>query len=73
MLVTDIDDLSYVAVMYPGLDVYLADLADVLDLDFDTHTSLIDHPEYGARMREHAENTGLGPDGIEFQDLSWPG
>ncbi|MEV0415105.1 hypothetical protein AB0I68_30995 [Streptomyces sp. NPDC050448] len=69
VLVTDIDDLPYVAVMYPGLDVYLADLADVLDLDFDTYTSLADDPEYGARMREHAENTQLGSDGIDFQDL----
>lgn len=71
VLVTDIDDLPYVAVMYPGFDVYLADLADVLDLDFDTYTSLADHPEYGPRMREHAENTELGADGLEFQDLNW--
>ncbi|MQS16599.1 hypothetical protein F7Q99_31530 [Streptomyces kaniharaensis] len=71
VLVTDIDDLPYVAVMYPGLDVYLADLADVIDLDFDTYTGLMSHPEYGSRMREHAENTELGPDGLEFQDLDW--
>ncbi|MFJ3791283.1 hypothetical protein [Kitasatospora sp. NPDC090091] len=69
VLVTDIDDLPYVAVMYPGFDVYLADLAGVIDLDFDTYTGLVDHPEYGPRMQEHAENTGLGPDGLEFQDL----
>ncbi|MFD0279307.1 hypothetical protein ACFVHB_36170 [Kitasatospora sp. NPDC127111] len=69
VLVTDIDDLPYVAVMYPGLDVYLADLAGVIDLDFDTYTGLMDHPEYGPRMREHAENTELGPDGLDFQDL----
>ncbi|MGW5345127.1 hypothetical protein [Streptomyces sp. NPDC004050] len=72
VLVTDVDDLPYVAVMYPGLDVYLADLAAVLDLDFDTYTSLAEHSEYGARMREHAENTGLGPDGMEFPDLDRP-
>ncbi|MFJ8016516.1 hypothetical protein [Streptomyces sp. NPDC096339] len=69
VLVTDIDDLPYVGVMYPGLDVYLADLAEVLDLDFDTYTSLAAHPEYAARMAEHAENTGLGPDGLEFHEL----
>ncbi|MFG2824863.1 hypothetical protein ACGFX4_36220 [Kitasatospora sp. NPDC048365] len=71
VLVTDIDDLPYVAVMYPGLDVYLADLADVIDLDFDTYTGLSDHPVYGDRMREHAENTELGADGLEIQDLDW--
>ncbi|MFF2198824.1 hypothetical protein [Streptomyces sp. NPDC058157] len=69
VLVTDIDDLPYVAVMYPGLDVYLADLADVLDLDFDTYTSLAEHPEYAARMAEHARNTGLGADGLDFCEL----
>ncbi|WP_199922777.1 hypothetical protein [Streptomyces sp. NRRL S-87] len=69
VLVTDIDDLPYVAVMYPGLDVYLADLAEVVDLDFDTYTSLAEDPEYGPRMREHAENTALGADGLELQDL----
>ncbi|MER5641093.1 hypothetical protein ABT095_29590 [Kitasatospora sp. NPDC002227] len=71
VLVTDIDDLPYVAVMYPGLDVYLADLAGVIDLDFDTYTGLSEHPVYGARMREHAENTELGADGLEIQDLDW--
>ncbi|MEU6863560.1 hypothetical protein ABZ924_09840 [Streptomyces sp. NPDC046876] len=71
VLVTDIDDLPYVAVMYPGLDVYLADLAEILDLPFDTYTSLAEHPEYGPRMREHAENTELGPDGLDIQDLDW--
>ncbi|WP_067834631.1 hypothetical protein [Nocardia lijiangensis] len=70
VLVTDTDDLPYVAVMYPGLDVYLADLVGVIDLDFDTYTSLADHPEYGPRIREHVENTKLGPDGIEYQDLA---
>ncbi|KJY23789.1 hypothetical protein [Streptomyces katrae] len=69
VLVTDTDDLAYVAVMYPGLDVYLADLAEVIDLDFDDYTSLASHPEYAARMAEHAENTELGPDGLEFPDL----
>ncbi|WP_371502007.1 hypothetical protein OG871_33705 [Kitasatospora sp. NBC_00374] len=69
VLVTDVDDLPYVAVMYPGLDVYLAHEAGVLDLDLDTYTGLVEHPEYGPRMREHAERTGLGPDGLEIQDL----
>lgn len=69
VLVTDIDDAPYVAVMYPGLDVYLAELAGVIDLEFATYTSLIDHPEYGARMREHAAHTGLGNDGLDVQFL----
>ncbi|MFI9824561.1 hypothetical protein ACIHFC_29530 [Streptomyces sp. NPDC052013] len=72
VLVTDIDDLPYVAVMYPGLDVYLADLAGVINLEFDEYTSLTEHPEYGSRMQEHATHTGLGPEGKEIQDLDWP-
>ncbi|MFD7916362.1 hypothetical protein ACFV30_37620 [Streptomyces sp. NPDC059752] len=72
VLVTDIDDLPYVAVMYPGFDGYLADLAGVINLEFDEYTSLTDHPEYGSRMREHANYTGLGPEGKEIQDLDWP-
>ncbi|WP_371666434.1 hypothetical protein OG985_47985 [Streptomyces sp. NBC_00289] len=71
ILVTDIDDLPYVAVMYPGLDVYLAELAGVIDLDFDDYTSLTHHAEYGSRMREHADRTGLGPEGTEIQDRDW--
>ncbi|WP_431676944.1 hypothetical protein [Kitasatospora sp. KL5] len=72
VLVTDTDDLPYVAVMYPGLDVYLADEAGLLDLDFDTYTGLMDHPVYGGRMREHAELTRLGTEGLEIQDLYFP-
>ncbi|MET8506322.1 hypothetical protein ABZV60_16920 [Streptomyces sp. NPDC004787] len=72
VLVTDIDDLPYVAVIYPGFDVYLADLAGVIDLDFPEYTSLADHPEYSTRMKEHADRTGLGLEGKEFQDLDWP-
>ncbi|MEW1913683.1 hypothetical protein AB0442_35550 [Kitasatospora sp. NPDC085895] len=69
VLVTDMDDLPYVAVMYPGLDVYLADEAGLLDRGFDSYTGLMDHPVYGARMREHAERTRLGTEGLEIQDL----
>lgn len=70
VLVTDLDDEPYVAVMYPGLDVYLAELAGVIDLDLDTYTSLIDHPDYGSRMREHATRTGLGLEGTEIFALT---
>jgi hypothetical protein len=69
VLVTDIDDMPYVAVMYPGLDVYLAELAGVIELDLAEYTGLIDHEEYGARTREHAARTGLGADGREIDDL----
>ncbi|MFF8513342.1 hypothetical protein ACF064_35360 [Streptomyces sp. NPDC015492] len=71
VLVTDIDDLPYVAVMYPGLDVYLADLAGVIDVEFGEYTSLAGHPEYADRMSEHATHTGLGREGKEIQDLVW--
>ncbi len=69
VLVVDIDDMPYVAVMYPGLDVYLADEAGTVELDFDTYTGLMDHPDYGPRMHEHARLTGLGVDGLEVADL----
>ncbi|MFF8513313.1 hypothetical protein ACF064_35215 [Streptomyces sp. NPDC015492] len=69
VLVTDLDDTPYVAVMYPGLDVYLAELAGVIQLEFEDCTSLIRHPAYGDRMREHASRTGLGPYGRDVQSL----
>ncbi len=68
VLVTDIDDAPYIAVMYPGFDVYLAHETGVLELDFGTYTSLMDHPEYGERMRHHAERTGLGLEGLDLWD-----
>ena len=69
VLVLDADDEPFVAVMYPGFDVYLAHEAGVLDFEFDTYSDLIDHPEYGGRMREHAERTGLGAEGADIQDV----
>jgi len=52
VIMIDTDDLPYVAIEYPGLDVYLAAHAGVLQPD-----EVIDenHPIYGWRVREHAQ------------------
>jgi hypothetical protein len=52
VIMIDTDDLPYVAIEYPGLDVYLAAQAGVLAED-----EVIDatHPIYGWRVREHAQ------------------
>ncbi|MEO3974641.1 hypothetical protein [Streptomyces sp. CAU 1734] len=54
VLALDFDDLPYVGLMYPGFDVYAADTAGVLDLDFEVYSALTDDPVYGRRMRRHA-------------------
>jgi hypothetical protein len=52
----DIDDQPYVGLMYPGLDVYLAHILDVVEHEHIDYESLIDDPVYSARMRQHAQN-----------------
>lgn len=54
VLALDFDDLPFVGLMYPGFDVYLADTAGVLSLEFPTYTALVRDPVYGSRMRHHA-------------------
>ncbi|MGW5852439.1 hypothetical protein ACWFQ8_31660 [Streptomyces sp. NPDC055254] len=51
--------------------MYLADLAGVIDLDFDDYTSLTDHSEYGRRMQEDAARARFGLGGKEIQDQDW--
>lgn len=52
VIMIDTAALPYVAIEYPGLDVYLAAQAGVLD-----NEDVIDgaHPVYGWRVREHAQ------------------
>jgi hypothetical protein len=73
VVVVDTDDLPYAAVMYPGLDIYLADLAGILDLRFSTYEALFDDPRYTARLREHARHLFGGKPGIEIYEAEWGG
>jgi hypothetical protein len=66
VIVTDVDELPYVAIMYPGFDVYMADLTGVLSFPFETYEALHDHPEYGARLSEHAKMNLGGRRGIQL-------
>ncbi len=73
VVVIDTDDLPYAAVMYPGLDVYLGDLAGVLDLEFGTYEALHEDPRYAARLRQHARHLFGGKPGIEIYEEEWGG
>ncbi|MFC6599439.1 hypothetical protein [Kitasatospora paranensis] len=68
VLVADMDDIPYVGVEYPGLDVYLAAAAG-LDFGLDAWDGPAEHSAYAGRMQEHAELTGLGADGLEIHEL----
>jgi hypothetical protein len=65
----DIDDLPYVGLMYPGFDVYLADTAGLIDRGGGGYDSLVDHPVYGDRMRQHARRWF---DGHTSSEYPWP-
>lgn len=71
VLVVDIDDVPYAAVMYPGFDVFLADHAGFALHPFDTYEALHDDPRYAARMRHHALRLFGGKRGIEMADEEW--
>jgi hypothetical protein len=71
VLVIDEDDGPYIAIMYPGFDVYLADLAGVLDLDFGTYESLHEDERYAARLALHARRLFGGKPSIELMDPEW--
>ncbi|MFJ9605948.1 hypothetical protein ACIRS1_06265 [Kitasatospora sp. NPDC101176] len=58
VFVLDVDDLPCIELMYPGLDVYLADTAGLLvrGADGEGYSALAADPVYGGRMREHARH-----------------
>ena len=63
----DFDDLPYLGLMYPGLDVYLADTAGLLDLGRrETYTDLIGDATYGPRMRRHAARCFAGRAEVQY-------
>jgi len=73
VMVIDEDDVPYAAVMYPGFDVYMANLAGLLDLDFDTYESMHDDKRYQSRLRQHAARIFHGKPSAEMQDPEWYG
>ncbi len=50
----DVDDLPCIELMYPGLDVYLADTCGLLTIEGDGYSSLAEDAVYGRRMLTHA-------------------
>ncbi|MGV9615710.1 hypothetical protein [Nocardia xishanensis] len=66
VLAVDVDDLPFVGLMYPGFDVYLADTAKLVRMEFPTYTALFDHATYGPRMRRHARHWFGGDACAEF-------
>ncbi|MFF9896559.1 hypothetical protein [Streptomyces longispororuber] len=61
----DVDDLPCVELMYPGLDVYLADTAGIVTRGGPGYSALVHDPEYGPRMRTHARQVFAGGLGEE--------
>ncbi|WP_406194365.1 hypothetical protein OH807_05025 [Kitasatospora sp. NBC_01560] len=52
----DVDDLPCIELMYPGLDVYLADTAGLIVRRGTGYSALAQDAVYGPRMRTHARN-----------------
>lgn len=66
VLLADIDDGFYLGVEYPGIDVYLADLVGLVAPPRRQYGAYVDHPVYGARMREHAARLFDGAIGLDL-------
>jgi hypothetical protein len=71
VLVVDVDDLPYAAVMYPGFDVFMADAAGFDIHPYGTYEDLFDDQRYAARMEHHARLLFGGKRGIEVMDEEW--
>ncbi|WP_216678553.1 hypothetical protein [Streptomyces sp. MNP-20] len=56
----DIDDLPCIELMYPGLDVCLADTAGLITRAGHRYSAPADDPAYGPRMRTHARQVFAG-------------
>jgi hypothetical protein len=63
---TDIDDGADVGLMYPGFDVYMADLVGLFQLEFATYTALCTHPAFKDRMKTHSDNNLRGRTNIDY-------
>ncbi|HEY1546495.1 MAG TPA: hypothetical protein VGG28_01680, partial [Kofleriaceae bacterium] len=69
VLLTDTDDDPYLGVEYPGIDVYLGVYSGVIDYKPEVYGRMIQHPIYGARMRQHATRYFGGKAGGSVYDL----
>ncbi|WP_354644402.1 hypothetical protein [Kitasatospora camelliae] len=56
VFVLDVDDIPCIELMYPGLDVYLADTAGLITCQGEGYSALAADPRYAARMHTHARN-----------------
>jgi hypothetical protein len=65
----DTDDQPWVAVMYPGFDVFIND-----NTGFVIHeTSLFEDERYASRLNEHAHRLFGGKRGIDISEAEWGG
>jgi hypothetical protein len=71
VLVVDTDDIPYMAIMYPGFDVYMADLTGIIRWSGDSYTSLFEDKRYHERLQMHADHLFHGKQDIEFMDEEW--
>jgi hypothetical protein len=69
VLVVDTDDQPWVAVTYPGFDVFIAYLTGYSIRDF--KTSLFEDERYASRMNDHAHRLFGGKEAIDFNDAEW--
>lgn len=68
VLVVDMDDIPYLGLMYPGFDVYMADLAGIIEFSWGTYTDLFDDPRYAGRLQSHADTLFNGKRDTDFAD-----
>jgi hypothetical protein len=69
VLLADTDDSPYLGVEYPGIDVYLAINAGVVNFDGGVYGALLGHAVYGKRMKQHAKRYFGGTCGVDIMDL----
>lgn len=72
VLLIDIDDQPFVCVEYPGLDVYLATHAGVLQPPANVYGAYVDDPRFAGRMRHHIQHALHGERQIELHSAGFP-
>lgn len=72
VLVIDVDDQPYTALMYPGFDVYMAALTGMIDQPEKYYADLFDDPRYAERLQWHAETLFQGKRDLDYGcDEEW--
>ncbi len=69
VLLIDVDDIPYVGVQYPGIDVYLATAVGLTTAPERVYGSYAKDQTYGPRMKEHGLNLFDGKTYLEFHDF----